>query len=189
MAGRVQKHHRKKNHAATEKYREASGLYVELSELARTLVQEAATAPSYLMFVGPMSVCFSALCCLCDPYACQPMRAPTQSQEEATMQVQAVEGLRSVSDSIKELSQQVANCTPNSMDIDHVSIFLLDALYCGATNYAWDVRESGNAISEEGLDAIRQCLRRFTARWRAAQEYLRILEAQEFAFAVNGGVA
>jgi len=189
MAGKVLRHHRRRGQAETDKYRDASSLYVELSELARTLVQEAASSPDYLLFVGPMSICFSALCSLCDPYACGPMRAPTQSQEEATMQVQAVEGLRTVSDSIKDLSQQVAAYTPNSMDIDRVSIFLLDALYCGATNYAWDVRESGNANSEESLDAIRQCLRRFTSRWRAAQEYLRILEAQEFAFAVNGAIA
>lgn len=149
-----------------------------------------------------MAVTFSALAALCDPYACQTMRVESNTPEGATMQIQAIDGLRSVAESIRNFAQEITNLVQTSSypppergdssphqhhpkAIDRVSPLILDALYSGASNFAWDVRESGNASSEDGLSTIRECLRLFTARWRVAGEYLRILEAQEFTYAVG----
>lgn len=187
MLGKVLRHHRLKNVQEDERFRQASTLYVELSDLARILVQEASTSPDYLAMASPMAVCFSALCFLCDPYACQALRPPSNTPEEATMQVQAVEGLKSVSEGIRDFSEQIVARTPHSLDIDRVSLFVIDSLYAAAANFAWDVRESGSETSQASLDNIRQCLRRFVGRWRSSQEFLRILEAQEFTYAVGSG--
>lgn len=62
----------------------------------------------------------------------------------------------------------------------------MDALYNAASTYAWSVRESGDESCQMALDSLRHCLRRLGARWRNAAEYLRILEAQEFTFAMGG---
>jgi hypothetical protein len=102
------------------------------------------------------------------------------------MQVQAIEGLRSVSASIKEFSQQIIARTSHSLDIDKISPFIMDALYAGAANFAWLVRESGAEDCQLALESIRHCLRRLGGRWRCAAEYLRILEAQEFTYAIAG---
>lgn len=185
LTGRVLRHHRLNSSPEDERYREASALYVELSELARVLVHEASVSQDYLSLGSPMAVTFSALAALCDPYACQSMRVETNTPEGATMQIQAIEGIRSVAESIRNFSHEISNLTSNPRDMDRVSPFILDALYSGASNFAWDVRESGNASSEDGLRTIRECLRLFTGRWRCAQEYLRVLEAQEFTYAVG----
>jgi len=185
--GKVLRHHRQKDVQETELFRQASALYLELSDLARILVHEAANSQDYLALSTSMSVCFSALCTLCDPYACHGLREQSNSPEETTMQIQAIEGLKAVADNIRDFSGQVILQTPHSLDIDRVSPFVMDSLYAAAANFAWDVRESGNENSQESLDNIRQCLRRFGGRWRSPQEYLRILEAQEFTYAVGSG--
>ena len=192
LTGKVLRHHRSNPLPEDEKYREASELYVELSELARILVREASDSQDYLPLATPMAVTFSALAALCDPYACQSMRLE-HTPEGATMQIQAIEGIRSVSESIRNFAQEISNLVLNNgHDPNHdprimerVSPLILDALYSGASNFAWDVRESGNQSSEEGLGIIREALRGFTNRWRVAGEYLRVLEAQEFTYAVG----
>lgn len=200
LTGKVLRHHRLKGTPEEEQFQEASALYVELSELARVLVHEA--SEDYLSLASPMAVTFSALAALCDPYACQSMRVESNTPEAHTMQIQAIEGIRSVAESIRNFAQEITNLvqTPSypppergdgsphqhqTKALDRVSPLILDALYSGASNFAWDVRESGNASSEDGLGTIRECLRLFTPRWRVAGEYLRILEAQEFTYAVG----
>ncbi len=102
------------------------------------------------------------------------------------MQLQAIEGLRSVSASIQDLALRIeAHLQQDERAMERIGPFVLDAFYCGASNFAWDVRESGNGAAEEGLESIRRCLQRFTGRWRVAGEYGRILEAQEFTYAVG----
>jgi hypothetical protein len=171
----------------TELFKEASSLYLDLSELTRQLAKEASAAQDYMLLTAPMALCFSALCCLCDPYACHGLRPQSNTQEESTMQIQAVEGLKTVSNSIKDFSEQISQRPTNSLEIDRVSLFIMDAIYAGAANFAWVVRESGDEESQNALDGIRHCLRRLSGRWRSVQEYLRVLEAQEFQYAVGSG--
>lgn len=170
----------------TELFRQASALYLELSDLVRILLHEAANSQDYLVLAPSMAVCFSALCALYDPYACHGLLEQS-SPEETTMQIQALEGLKALSDNIIEFSRQVILRTPHSLDIDRVSPFVMDSLYAAAAHFAWEIRESGNEASQESLDNIRQCLQRFGGRWRSSHEYLRILEAQEFTYAVGSG--
>jgi hypothetical protein len=183
--GKVLRHHLDLSTPETQMFLNASELYLEISAIARQITQEAESSSDYLLHVAPMAICFSALCTLCDSYACH---RPNQSHspEEATMQVQAIEGLRSVSASIKEFSQQIIARTSHSLDIDKTSPVIMDALYAGAANFAWLVRESGAEDCQIALESIRHCLRRLGGRWRCAAEYLRILEAQEFTYAVAG---
>jgi hypothetical protein len=101
------------------------------------------------------------------------------------MQIQAIEGLKTVSRSINDFAEQITASTPQPQDLDRVSPLIMDSLYAAAANYAWLVRESGDESSQMALESIRHCLRRLGARWRNAAEYLRILEAQEFTYAVG----
>jgi hypothetical protein len=183
--GKVLRHHLDLSTPETQLFLDASEIYLEISALARRITQEAESSSNYLVHAAPMAICFSALCTLCDTYACH---RPNQSnsREEATMQVQAIEGLKSVSASVKEFAEQIISRTSHSLDVDKISPFIMDALYAAAANYAWLVRESGAEDCQIALESIRHCLRRLGGRWRCAAEYLRILEAQEFTYAIAG---
>lgn len=188
LLGKVLRHHGQVDVQATERFQQASDLYLELSDLARVLVHQAAMPQEYLGFSTPMSICFSALCALCDPYACHVSGDQPTTPEESKMQTQAVDGLKTVSSSIKEFSDHLTLQTTNNLDIERVSPFVVETLYTAGANYAWDVRETGNEASQESLDSIRQSLGRLGGKWKCSQAYLRILEAQEFTYApVAGG--
>jgi hypothetical protein len=101
------------------------------------------------------------------------------------MQVQAVEGLQTVSASIVEFAKKLDLATTGMQGLDRLSPIIMDALYSAASNNAWFVRESGNENNQIDLDSLRHILRKFGGRWRSAAEYLRILEAQEFTYAVG----
>lgn len=182
LLGKVVRHHGQRDVQEMERFKQASDLYLELSDLARILTHQAAMPQEYLSFSTPMSVCFSALCALCDPYACHGEQPTTP--EQSKMQTQAVDGLNTVSSSIKEFSDHLISQTTNNLDIERVSPFVLETLYTAGANFAWDVRETGNESSQESLDSIRQNLGRFGGKWKSSQAYLRILEAQEFTYAV-----
>jgi hypothetical protein len=185
LLGKVLRHHLQPSTSETREFLDASTLYIELSALTRQVTQEAEASADYLVHSAPVAVCFSALCNLCDPYACHRPNS-SNSAEEAAMQVQAVGGLKSVAASIKEFAEKITTYTPHSLDIDRVSPLIMDALYASAANYAWMVRESGDESCQIALESIRHCLRRLGGRWRCAAEYLRILEAQEFTYAIGG---
>jgi len=190
LLGRVIRHHLAKKIPELDRFRQASDLYFEISTLARNVGQEASSSENYLNLIAPLAICFTALCTLCDPYACADNSTiRTNSVEEATMQVQAIEGLKSVSQSIKEFSEQIIARTHHSLDIDRVSPFIMDALYSGGANFAWVVRESGDESSQIALESIRHCLMRLGGRWRSALEYSRVLDAQEFTYAIGAGAA
>lgn len=183
LLGKVLRHHGQRDVQETEHFQQASDLYLELSDLARILVHQAAMPEEYLAFTTPMSVCFSALSALCDPYACNFLGAKPGTPEEAKMQTQAVDGLNTVSSSIKDFSDHLISQTTNNVAIERVSPFVMETLYTAGAHFAWDVRESGNESSQESLDSIRQSLGRFSDKWKCSEAYLRILEAQEFTYA------
>jgi hypothetical protein len=185
MLGKVLAHHHgEKIPSETARYNLASQLYLDVSILARKIVEEAAESNDYLSLAAPMALTFSALCILCDSYSCPKACTPT-STEAAAMQVQAIDGLKTVSRSIVDFTEQINAATPLPHDLDRVSPMIMDALYSAAANYAWMVRESGDENSQMALESVRHCLRRLGTRWRNAAEYLRILEAQEFTYAVG----
>jgi hypothetical protein len=186
LLGKVIRHHYSPLQPEMHQFQHASELYLEASELARILTNEAEASHDYLLHAPGLAVCLSAIATLCDPYACTGNRpAQSNSPEEAAMIIQGIEGLKSVSSNTKDFAARIIECTSHSLDIDRVSPFIMDALYASAANFAWIVRESGDETSQIGLESIRGCLRRLASRYRAAEQYLRILEAQEFTYAVG----
>jgi hypothetical protein len=183
--GKVIRHHLDVSMPESQRFCEASELHNVLTELARRIAQDVEHTPDrYLLHSVPMALCFSALCCLCDTYACHMPNAAT-SAEAATMQIQAVEGIKTVSASIRAFAEQIIDHTQHSMDIDKTSPFIMDSLYAAAANFAWLVRESGADECQIALESIRHCLRKLGSRWRCAAEYLIFLEAQEFTYALS----
>jgi len=186
MLGKILSHHyNEKLPSKTLRFGMASQLYVDGSILARRLTEEAGNSADYLDLAAPLALSFSALSTLCDPYSCPTNGAAITDPEQAAMQVQALEGLKTVSTSVVEFANQIMAATPLPQDLDRISPLIMDALYSAAANYAWLVRESGDEDSQMALESLRHCLRRLGSRWRNAAEYLRILEAQEFTYAIG----
>jgi hypothetical protein len=189
MMGKVLSHHYWETiNSETARFGLASQLYLDISRLIRKLTEEAANSPDFLGIASPLALSYSALCTLCDKYSC-PQAASAQSDDASAMQVKAVDGLKSVAQSIVDFAEQINAATASPQDLDRISPVIMDALYSAASNYAWMVRESGDETSQMALESLRHCLRRLGVRWRSAAEYLRILEAQEFQYAVESGVS
>jgi len=185
MMGKVLAHHHGEEiPSETARYDLASQLYLDVSILARKITEEAANSQDYLTLASPLALTFSALCYLCDQYTCPPS-STSVSSEAAAMQLKALEGLKTVSRSVVDFAEQLNAATPLPQDLDRVSPLIMDALYSAAANYAWMVRESGDESCQMALESIRHCLRRLGSRWRNAAEYLRLLEAREFTYAVG----
>jgi hypothetical protein len=183
MIGKVMSHHHGPPITAEdERFQLASKLYIEVSLLANKLTEEVKTG-DFLTLSSSLALTFTALCKLCDRYS-RPSKSSGSnetplSSAAITMQGQAIDGIKTVSQSIVEFSQKLEEATSTSQDFDRVSPIIMDALYAAAANYAWFVRENGDENSQKALDSLRQCLRNLGSRWRNAAEYLRILEAQE----------
>ncbi|PQE03212.1 fungal specific transcription factor protein [Rutstroemia sp. NJR-2017a BBW] len=188
MLGKVLRHHYAEDiPSETTRFGMASQLYIDCSILARKIDEEASESTEYLTLATSLALIYSTLNALCEPYTCTAKKSGTSppSPERAAMTVQALDGLKSVSNSSVEFADKLINGTPTQQDLDKVSPLIMDALYSAASNYAWLVRESGDQQYQAALDSIRHCLRRLGSRWRNAAEYLRILEAQEFTYAVG----
>ena len=189
MMGKVLSHHYWETiNSETARFSLASQLYLDISRLIRKLTAEAANSPDFLGIASPLALSYSALCTLCDKYSC-PQAASAQSDDASAMQVKAVDGLKSVAQNVVDFAEQINAATASPQDLDRVSPVIMDALYSAASNYAWMVRESGDETSQMALESLRHCLRRLGVRWRSAAEYLRILEAQEFQYAIGSGVS
>lgn len=172
----------------TERFGVASQLYLDLSVLERRILEEAARSPDYLIQAAPLAMTLSALCMLCLIYSCPVACGQVDkelSKEAGDMQRQAMDGLKSVSRSISDLVDHIHSATQSPQDLGRISPMVMGAMYRAAANYAWMVRENGDENSQIALDAIRHCFRKLGSRWRNAAEYLRILEAQEFTYAVG----
>ncbi|KAI9744483.1 MAG: hypothetical protein M1818_002012 [Claussenomyces sp. TS43310] len=187
LLGKILRHHYSPLQPEIHQFQHASELYLEASTMARLLTKEAEESfDEYLVHTAPLAVCLSALSALCDPYACIEHRSSEPSSGEgAAMQARAVEGIRSVSASVKEMSEQIVTRATHSLDIDTISPFIFDALYVAAANFAWLVRENGDEACAQSLDTLRHCLRRLGGRFGVSLSVLRILEAQEFTYAVE----
>lgn len=189
MLGKVLSHHHgEKIPSETATFGLASQLYLDISILSRKISEETGLqGAEYTDLSSPLALTFSALCLLCEPYSCPPnFKHKSTTAEAAAMQAQAVDGLKTVSNSVVDFAEQLSALTPEMRDLDKVSPMIMGALYSAASNYAWMVRESGDQRSQMALDSLRHFLRRLGTRWRNAAEYLRILEAREFEYAVGG---
>ncbi|KAG0645929.1 Transcription factor BOA15 [Hyphodiscus hymeniophilus] len=166
----------------------ANQLYIEISILARKLNEEAENTQDFLSLTAPLSLTYSTLCVLCEEYSC-PAGSITSSPEAAEMQIKAIDGLKTVAGSIVAFADRISLATQNPQDLDRLSPIIMECMYTAAANYAWLVRESGDESYQIALDSLRHCLRKFGTRWRNAAEYLRILEAKEFTYAVGSAAS
>jgi hypothetical protein len=170
------------------RFARASQLYVDISNLSRKLLEQATNSPDFLIWTSPLALTYSALFTLCEKYSCPSSCEGTPgsiSSEAAAMQNRAVEGLKTLSRSIIDFVQQINAATPTQSDLDKISPIIMDSLYNAAGNYAWMVRESGDAECEVAYNSIRNHLNRFGLRWRNAAEYVRLLDAQHFQHAMG----
>ncbi|RFU26774.1 hypothetical protein B7463_g9567, partial [Scytalidium lignicola] len=187
LLGKIFVHHDATFPSDKDRFDDASRLFEKATSLSRIL-QEEATDNDYVSLSAAIALSFSAICAVCDPYSCpKTVTGHTDvSTETAEAQLQAIDGLKRASQNIVEFAERLNTVMPLPQDVDRISPFIMDAMYCAAANHAWWVRESGDANSQLALDNLRNCLRRLGTRWRNAAEYLRILEAQEFTYAIGG---
>lgn len=170
----------------TAKFGLANQLYIDISAFVKKLKEDADTTHDYLSLTAPLSLTYSSLCVLCEEYSCPESSTFTsKSPDVSDMQVKAIDGLKAASESIVGFAERISHATQNPQDLDRLSPIIMDSIYAAAANYAWLVRESGDENYQMSLDSLRHCLRRFGTRWRNAAEYLRILEAKEFTYAVG----
>lgn len=187
MLGKVLSHHHGEVvDSETAQFSVARQLYLDVSALSRKISEEAVNTHDYLTLSTPLALTYSTLYALCEPYSCPPGGKPWSTAEGAAMVVQAVDELKSVSANVVHFAEQINASTPAPQDCDRVSPIIMDALYSAAAHYAWVVRESGDEGSQMALDSLRRCLSRLGTRWRNAAEYLRILDGQEFTYAIGG---
>lgn len=187
MMGKVFRHHYGEDFSSdTAKFASANQLYIDISDLARKIKDEADNAHDYLNLTAPLSLTYSTLCSLCEEYSCpDSSRCNSKNPEVAEMQVKAIEGLKTVAASVVDFAERISVATLNQQDLHRISPIIMESMYSAAANYAWLVREGGDESHQRALDSLRHCLQRFGARWRNAAEYLRILEAKEFTYAVG----
>ncbi|KAH8813234.1 hypothetical protein F5884DRAFT_787818 [Xylogone sp. PMI_703] len=188
LLGKTFAHHEAKFPSDKEQYDDATHIFDRATSLVQTIQEESASSGDVITLSSALAVAFSSISAICDPYSCPRLQTggPELTGDAAEAQLRALNGLKRVSQQIQEFSEQLNSAMPLAQDIDKVSPFIMDALYCGAASHAWWVRESGDANSQLSLDSLRNNLRRLGGRWRNAAEYLRILEAQEFTYAVGG---
>lgn len=180
MMGKVFSHHYGDEFASEgDQFKAASELYAAASALARKIPEEADAEQDFFSYASATALTYSTLCNLCEVYSCPKGNSKSTGKESSEMQIQAIEGLKTVSGTIVNFVDHINANTPLSQELDRISPIIMDALYSAAANYAWMVRESGDEVYQNALDAIRLCLRKLGTRWRNAAEYVRILEAQE----------
>ncbi|KAI9764835.1 MAG: hypothetical protein M1840_007981 [Geoglossum simile] len=136
---------------------------------------------------NPLAICFSAIMTLYSPYTCQ---APGQSPSELTYSAETLTSLKSLSSEVARLAHDIltslspnhANRNPSSpttYNIEQTSPLILDCMYQAAANYAWLVRETGEREYVDSFQVLKGLFGVVAGRWRAAGEYLKILEVTE----------
>ncbi|KAK8908994.1 hypothetical protein ACHAPC_000144 [Botrytis cinerea] len=183
LLGNVLRHHYTEQiPSETARFDIAYQLLENCSVLAREVNGEAMISRDYLMLATPLAIIYSAIIALLDPYSCSADKlcGAATSSEKGIMMNQAIKGLQDFSASVVQFSESVNSHAQTQADLDKVSPLIMDSLWAAGQHYMWEWRESRNPQSQEALEIIRNCLRRFQTRWRNAAEYLRIFDGQEF---------
>ncbi|KAG8163774.1 hypothetical protein KVR01_007071 [Diaporthe batatas] len=114
-----------------------------------------------------------------------------RTEEELKMQVEAIRGLTTTSERIKEFAGELLSVTNSpvaSPDVrmggvggggggggeaaDRMSPLCFDALYCSLATFHWQLKETGLLEMRQAMEQTRAALVRMTPRWRLAGEYL-----------------
>ncbi|APA09844.1 hypothetical protein sscle_05g046140 [Sclerotinia sclerotiorum 1980 UF-70] len=183
LLGNVLRHHyTEKIPSETARFDIAYQLFESCSVLAREVNEEAVASRDYLMLATPLAIIYSAIIALLDPYSrpADGSCSAATSSEKGVMMNQAIKGLQDFSQSVVQFAECINSQAQTQQDLDKVSPLIMDSLWAAGQHYMWAWKESRNPQSQEALEIIRNCLRRFQTRWRNAAEYLRIFDGQEF---------
>jgi hypothetical protein len=91
------------------------------------------------------------------------------------MQAIAIAGMKKTGGDIVQFADFLK--TMMNSNISAVSPLAADALYMGASTYAWLAHETGSPEDLANYHALREVLLQMNARWAAAGEYLKALDA------------
>ncbi|RDL42470.1 uncharacterized protein BP5553_02449 [Venustampulla echinocandica] len=188
MMGKVLSHHYHNTFPSeAARLTQVSKLSEDILDLSGKITEETNRSPDFLSLSAPLALLSRAFCILCDPYSgLDGYGLDPSTPQAAEMQQRAAEGLKTLSGNMYGFGQKVEISTSGFQDLDSVNPIIMDALYSAALNFAWFVRKSGDMQCQTSLDEIRNWLTKLGARWRSAAEYARLLEAQEFSYAIRG---
>ena len=155
------------------RFTEAAQLHRTLEALGNLLPNELARSPE--QFCTPMALCYGALIHIDDPFCCTASNRGNHTVEESEMQTIAIAGMKKTAKDIMQLADVLRSMM--SRNISTVSPLVLDALYMGATTVQWHAHESGSEQDIANYHNLREVLYQMNARWAAAGEYLKALDA------------
>ena len=177
LAGRVVSHKGDKTLDAPFRFSEAAQLHRTINALATLLPREFDTAPDRLS--SSLAICYSSMLSLYEPYSCTETNHGEHTTEEVDMQAIAIAGLKRVSEEVLKFSHNLKRTM--TYDTAAISPLVADCLYVAAANYAWLVQERGTPEMLASYNNLIEVLKLLDLRWKVAGEYLRILDATQYA--------
>jgi hypothetical protein len=158
------------------RFREAIQLQRTLQALANLLPTDVQTSPE--VYGTPLALCYSSMMHLCDAFCCTATNRGEHTVEETEMQTIAIACLKSVVGDVAHLGQLLSPSL--AQNPASFSPLVGDCIYSAAATYAWLVHEHGSPEMAEAYHTLRKVLQAMNSRWRAAGQYLLILDkAQE----------
>lgn len=95
--------------------------------------------------------------------------------EETELQAIAIAGMKKTGADIVRFAKTLKMLMNNNLSA--VSPLTADAIYMGAATYAWLAHEQGSPEYFASYHSLREMLLQMNARWAAAGEYLKVLDA------------
>jgi Fungal specific transcription factor domain/Fungal Zn(2)-Cys(6) binuclear cluster domain len=152
---------------------EAAQLHRTLTALGTLLAGELQQSPA--QYSTPVALCYSAIVSLDDPFCCTQTNRGNHTFEETEMQALAILGIKDAADCVVQLAETLKTTMNNN--ISAISPLTANALYVGASTYAWLAHESGSDEHLNNYHELRQVLLQMKYRWAVAGEYLDALDA------------
>ncbi|KAH8597634.1 hypothetical protein B0O99DRAFT_684943 [Bisporella sp. PMI_857] len=181
VLGRVFNHHYGSNAllSDTQRLEVASQLYQASSTLGKHIFDEALNSNDHLTYTTALALNYDTIYALCEPYSFRPTKLDSDSDLLAGMQIQAIDGLKTVSDQVAEFANEINRAV--DLDLDGISPIVMHSLYMAAKHHAWLTKDGGDENSQMALQAIRDALlNRLNTRWRSAEAYVKIFDAAHY---------
>lgn len=155
------------------RFTEAAQLYRTLEALAKILLDELQISAA--QYSTPLALCYGAILHICDPFCCTETNRGEHTVEETEMQAIAIAGLKKTGPDVVRFADSLKGLMNHN--ISAVSPLTADAIYMGASTYAWLAHEQGSPEDLANYHALREVLLQMNARWAAAGEFLKVLDA------------
>ncbi|KAM7209364.1 Fungal specific transcription factor domain containing protein [Naviculisporaceae sp. PSN 640] len=137
---------------------------------------------SYFSRLTPACLSISSKILLHDAYACPETLCdgpssigsdsfPPKTPREQQIQIIAVEGLKSSSLAMRDLSLEILEMVMLPAEQRKISPLCLDSLYCAVASLHWLFKESGEEDIGIALGDVRNCLGRLGCRWKVGEVY------------------